>query len=52
MTEKTTEDRPNIALMTAVELAAHIKDVEQTHRARLKTLRALQRARAAEEAAE
>ena len=47
-----TETKKNIGIMTANELADHIAEIEQKHRARMKTLRALQRARAAEEAAE
>lgn len=47
------KDKPsNIATMTADELAEHIAELEQRHRARMKALRALQRARLAEEEAE
>ena len=41
----------NIATMTAAELTAHIKELDDRHKARLRTLRALQRARQAEESA-
>ena len=41
----------NIAEMTADELERHIAELDTKHRARLKTLRALARARRAEEEA-
>jgi len=39
----------NIATMTAAELEKHIKNVDEKHKRRLTTLRALARARKAEE---
>lgn len=42
----------NIATMTSAELASHIEDLDAKHRIRINALRALQRARAAEEAME
>lgn len=42
----------NIALMNAAELQSHIDDLEEKHRARMKSLRALYRALVAEEACE
>ena len=58
MSEKTTDetmagptDKPNIATMMAYQLEAHIETLEATHKRLLTTLRALARARAAEEAA-
>ncbi len=38
----------NIALMTALELEQHIQQLEQQHRVRMKSLRALMRARGEE----
>ena len=42
----------NIATMTAAELDKHIKTTDEKHRLLMTTLRALQRARVAEEAME
>ena len=39
----------NIATMTADELERYMEDLERGHRNRMKTLRALQKAREAEE---
>jgi len=44
-----TETKKNIGIMTAEELARHINETVLKHRAVMKTLRALRRARAAEE---
>ena len=40
----------NIATMTAAQLAEYIEDTENKHKGYMKTLRALQKAREAEEA--
>lgn len=47
MTEK--KESSNIATMTASELEQHIKELEENHRKRMTALRALMRARKAEE---
>lgn len=53
MTETTKEaTKPNIATMTSAELLEHIKQLDEKHKQRMKALRALQRARVEEEAAE
>ena len=44
-------ETPNIATMNSSELKTHIADLEALHRKRLKALRALMRAREAEERA-
>lgn len=46
---ETTETKPNIATMTAEQLRDHIDEVEAKHRNHMRALRALQRARQAEE---
>jgi hypothetical protein len=43
-------EKENIATMTAAELDAYIKRLEEQHKIRMRSLRALQRARQAEEA--
>ncbi len=45
------ETTTNIATMTAAELDQHIEALEERHKARVRTLRALARARKAEEEA-
>ena len=42
----------NVAEMTSKELATHIADIDEKHKRTLKALRALQRVREEEEAAE
>ena len=42
----------NIAEMSADELTSHVDDLDKKHKIRLKSLRALERARRAEEASE
>ena len=45
----TTKPETNIATMTAAELQQHIAAIEQNHRAHMRALRALARARKTEE---
>lgn len=51
MTDEKPYHHNNIALMNSAELEEHIKNVETKHRERMKYLRALMRARKAEEEA-
>ncbi len=50
--ESDPETTTNIAEMSADELDSHVADLDKAHKARLKTLRALSRARRAEKEAE
>jgi hypothetical protein len=50
VTENT--EKQNIATMTSAELEAHIKKLDENHRSRMTSLRALMRARKAEEVSE
>ena len=43
------ETKPNIAIMTSIELEAHIETLAATHSRLMTALRALSRARKAEE---
>lgn len=49
---KTTTTKKTIGDMASAELEQHIAELEEKHRVRIRTLRALMRARKAEEEAE
>lgn len=50
-TQTETPAKKDISTMTSAELKAHIEKKDKTHRAEMTTLRALQKAREAEEQA-